>query len=117
MSERIRFRLNDIKHAIEAIYELLDGKTFEILSSDKNTRAAFERFLEIISEASRHVPDEWKAADAPQIPWRSIANIGNHIRHAYQRVELLTLWQVYEDDLASLEAAVDDMLAKHGDDH
>lgn len=115
MSERARFRLEDIKGAIHAIYELLDGETFEDVRSEKFTRAAFERFLEIISEASRHVPDEWKTADAPQIPWRNIANIGNHIRHAYQRVELITLWKTYEDDLASLEAAVDDMLAKYGD--
>ena len=113
MSERARFRLNDMKDAIEAIYELLDGKTYDALSSEKITRAAFERFLEIISEASRHVPDEWKIVDAPNIPWRNIENIGNHLRHAYQRVELIVLWKVYEDDLASLEAAVAKMLAKH----
>lgn len=65
MSERVGFRLNDIKGAICSVYELPDGKTFEDLSSERFTRAAFERYLEIISEASRHVPDHWKTADAP----------------------------------------------------
>jgi uncharacterized protein with HEPN domain len=42
--------------------------------------------LEIISEASRHIPDDLKEL-APDIPWRQIAAIGNLLRHEYQRTK------------------------------
>lgn len=112
MTERARFRLNDIKDAIVEIRTLLDDKTFASLNAERATRAAFERFLEIISEASRHIPEDWKAADAPEIPWRSIADLGNHIRHAYHKLDAEILWNVYEDSLGELEAAVDAILIK-----
>src|SRR5690606_10244933 len=63
------------------------------------TGAAFERFLEVVSEASRHVPDEWKQEFGPDIPWREIAGIGNVLRHAYRTVAMRRLWLIYEADL------------------
>jgi uncharacterized protein with HEPN domain len=47
---------------------------------------AVQRALEIISEASRHLPDDLKARH-PTMDWRGIAAIGNQLRHAYQRID------------------------------
>ena len=116
MSERIKFRLEDIKGAIDDIRDLLDGKTFAALHNERATRAAFERYLEILSEASRHVPEEWKTETAPQIPWRRIADLGNHLRHGYRKVDAETLWGIYEDDLGALEHAVEQMLQTYVSD-
>jgi len=113
MDEKVRDRLGHISAAIQDIRSLLDAKTFDDLRTDRFTRAAFERFLEIISEASRHIPDDWKAADAPDIEWRAVADLGNQIRHVYQRVDLSLLWSVYQDDLGQLEAAIDRMIERH----
>ena len=60
MTDRTYWRLTDMKGAIFEIRSLLDGKRIAVLISDRPTRAAFERFLEILSEASRHIPDDWK---------------------------------------------------------
>lgn len=46
------------------------------------------------------------------IPWQKISGLGNVLRHAYQRSNLRILWAVYTDDLGSLEAAIDIMLAE-----
>jgi Protein of unknown function DUF86 len=54
--------------------------TFEEYSSDRKTQRAVERCIEVISEASRHIPDEIKG-DRPLIPWRDVATIGNVFRH------------------------------------
>ena len=56
MGERTIYRLRDIVDAIDKIDTLLNGKTFADVQSDAFLRAAFERFLEILSEASRHIP-------------------------------------------------------------
>ncbi|QFR33372.1 DUF86 domain-containing protein [Ancylobacter sp. TS-1] len=116
MAERAIFRLQDIKTSIDNIRELLAGKSFDTMYGDAATRAAFERFLEIMSEASRHVPAEWKDEMAPHIPWKQIAGLGNHIRHAYHKLDAEALWSIYENDLDILEAAVSTMLTRYGTD-
>jgi uncharacterized protein with HEPN domain len=105
MAGRTIHRLGDIIDAIDAIYSLLEEKTFEQMVSDRIAKAAFERFLEILSEASRHIPEALRR-EAPQIPWRRIGDIGNHLRHAYHRVDAEILWTLFDDgDLAKLREA------------
>jgi uncharacterized protein with HEPN domain len=63
-----------------------------------------ERGIEIISEASRHIPDDLKKRHS-QIPWQQIAAIGNRLRHEYQRVAPDILWRIARDELGFLELA------------
>jgi uncharacterized protein with HEPN domain len=106
-------RVAHVKEAIENIRALLSEKAREDLESDIVVRAAFERFVEILSEASRRIPSDWKELYGPQIPWRDIANIGNVLRHVYENVQIDILWSVYADDLDPLELAIDAMLTAH----
>ena len=107
MTDRVRHRLADIIDAIDHIDSLLADKSFDDLESDRIAQAALERFIEIISEASRHVPDSMKNEEKG-IPWQSIADIGNHLRHAYHRIDPEIIWRVHGDGhLARLrEAAI-----------
>jgi uncharacterized protein with HEPN domain len=112
MADRVVFRLRDVIDAIDQIENLLGEKSLSDVFSDRFCRAAFERFLEILSEASRHIPAEMKD-DAPEIPWVDIANIGNHLRHAYHRVDFELLWRIHEDgQLIELRAATEQFLEK-----
>lgn len=56
MTSRAYWRVTDMQTAIQEIRKLLDGKNAQSLAREPATRAAFERFLEILSEASRHIP-------------------------------------------------------------
>ena len=71
---------------------------------------AVERGLEIISEASRNVTDEYKAL-APEIPWRQIAAIGNLLRHEYQRTDSSAIWNIVTEHLPALSNAVNRLIA------
>ena len=72
--------------------------------------AAFERFLEILSEASRHIPDALKQT-APEIPWQTVSAIGNHLRHAYDRVDAKILWDLHiKGQLSELRSVVRDFI-------
>jgi uncharacterized protein with HEPN domain len=106
-------RLSHMKDSIVHIRELLDGRSVEQVVGDRVSRAALERFLEVLSEASRYVPDEWKAAFGPAIPWWEIAAFGNILRHEYDQIDLDVLWDVYARDLGPLEAVIDAMIAAH----
>ncbi len=110
--DRALSRLEDIKDGIAQIRILAAGKTMDDLRGERAGWAAFERFLEIISEAARHLPAEWRA-EQPQIPWRQVADLGNRLRHVYRDVNPRALWAIYEDDLDPREAAIDAMLAAH----
>ena len=110
--ERALWRLEHIVDAIDKIRQGMDGVTFERFSNDFIVKAAFERFIEIISESSRHVPDEWKD-EYPDIPWRQVHDIGNILRHAYTTVQLEVLWAIYTEHLDQLELAVEDLLQRY----
>ncbi len=116
MLDRSIFRVRDIKQSIVNIRELLGGRSFDELYDDKVGRAAFERYLEILSEASRSVPEEWKIEFGASLPWRQIADLGNTLRHAYHRTDTKVLWLIYQDDLAPVEAVIDAILAAHDHD-
>jgi uncharacterized protein with HEPN domain len=90
---RVGDRLLHILDAIETIEGFCIGKTEAQYRSDRMLRDAVERNLERISEASRHVPDAFKAS-YPQIQWRGIADIGNILRHGYDHVLDARIWQV-----------------------
>lgn len=48
----------------------------------------------------------------PDVPWRQIADMGNHLRHAYHRSDPEILWNVYLHDLDALEAACTNLLGE-----
>ena len=96
MDDRVRQRLLDVIDAIEQIHGLLRDKSRTDFVTDRHMRAAFERYLEIASEASKHIPQEIRDAE-PSIPWGNVAGIGNHLRHAYHRVDPDILWNTHAD--------------------
>ncbi len=83
--------LDDILRSIAWIEQDIEGKTFAAFERDRRLRQLIERNLEIVSEASRHIPSELKAR-APKIPWREIAGIGNVLRHDYGGTDPRILW-------------------------
>lgn len=97
-------RLTDILEAIRNIRSVTRDVTLEEFEADWQKRWIVERGIEIISEASRHLPNEMKARH-PEVPWPKVAAIGNLLRHEYQRVAPAILWRVAHGELLPLEAA------------
>ena len=91
--------------ALDKIDRFLQGKNFETFTSDALTHDAVVRNLEVISEASRHLPEAMKVG-SPQIPWRNVADMGNWLRHGYDVVSDRILWETISRDLPPLRTAV-----------
>ena len=109
MPRSILLRLLDIRDAISGIHDLTAGATFDGFANNWGMQRAVERGLEIISEASRHVPADLKAL-APDIPWRQIAAIGNLLRHEYQRTDIMATWNIIEEHLPALGIAIERLI-------
>jgi uncharacterized protein with HEPN domain len=103
-------RLTDIIEAIELIRSEMAGITLDVFEPDRRKRWLVERGIEIISEASRRLPDALKARHA-NIPWPKVAGIGNVLRHDYEQVAQDVLWRVVHDELPLLEKACREELA------
>ncbi|MFI5022124.1 MAG: DUF86 domain-containing protein [Alphaproteobacteria bacterium] len=104
-----RQRLHDILDAIEAIERYAAKKDLSAYRRDVMLRDAVERNLERLSEASRHLPPSLKRL-RPETPWRDIADLGNVLRHAYDRVDERIVWDTLKKDLPSLKTAIEALI-------
>jgi len=105
--------LNDILYDIDAAHGFVAGIVYETFKDDNLRIYAVTRCLEIISEASRRLPDDLKARN-PSIPWREIAAAGNIYRHEYEAVAARTLWRTVSHDLPLLREVIADELKALG---
>lgn len=95
--------------------ETVAGGDAERFAADWKTFYAATRCLEIISEASRRLPETMKARH-PGTPWRDIADAGNGYRHGYEDVAPRRIWDTIVEALPQLEVAIRTELARRGID-
>ena len=107
--ETIRRWLNDIRHHITMAQAFVAGMNYDTFRDDLRTTYAVIRCLEIISEASRRLPDELKARH-PSIAWRNMAGAGNVYRHDYEDVAVSFVWVVLEEHLPPLRLVIEQEL-------
>jgi uncharacterized protein with HEPN domain len=101
--------LTDIRYHILLAQGFVAGVNLEIFIDDNLRLYAVTRCLEIISEASRRLPDEVKARH-PAIEWRDMAAAGNIYRHEYEDVAARRVWQTLTVSLPVLLAVVEEEL-------
>ena len=105
MARKIRPVLTEILAAIEAIEHSVAGRTLDDFQQNWLLKHGIQRGIEIISEASRHLPDELQNT-RPEIPWKQIAGIGSMLRHEYHSIADVVIWRVVTDYLPPLKDAV-----------
>ncbi len=96
---------HDIVDAIAMIEQFTSGMDLEAFRSNPMAVAAVERKLQIVSEAATRLGATAEER-IPDQPWRDIRGIGNQLRHAYERIDLETIWSAVVVDLPPLHAAV-----------
>jgi uncharacterized protein with HEPN domain len=106
-------RLCHVLDAINGINQILEGKSYDEFVADWVVRAATERLLEIISEASRRIPEEIKARETA-ISWQRVADLGNILRHAYHDTNPDSIWSIAKNDLAPLQAFAEKVMREEG---
>jgi uncharacterized protein with HEPN domain len=105
--------LKDIEHHIFLANQFVAGLDFESFRNDTRSVFAVIRCLEIVSEASRRLPDDLKARH-PSIPWRDIAGAGNVYRHEYEDVAAKLVWDTVQLALPPLQAAISQEIGRVG---
>lgn len=104
-SESAHSGLYDIRDNILFAQGFVAGLTFETFRDSRLHFYAVTRALEIVSEASRRLPDALRDKHS-HLPWRAIRDVGNFYRHQYDNVAESYVWATVHEHLPPLLAAV-----------
>jgi uncharacterized protein with HEPN domain len=110
-SERSKIRLIQIRDNIRLAQDFVGAMSYAEFLTDTRTFYAVVRCLEIISEASRRVPDNVKERH-PELPWTDMAGAGNIYRHDYEKVREALVWKTVKHRLPSLLSVVEHELMR-----
>jgi uncharacterized protein with HEPN domain len=97
--------LRDMERHISLAAHFIAGFDYDEFRDDARTVYAVTRCLEIISEASRRLPNEMKAR-YPSIAWKNMAGAGNVYRHDYEDVAAKLVWDTVQLALPPLRDVV-----------
>ncbi|MCP5373252.1 MAG: DUF86 domain-containing protein [Hyphomicrobiales bacterium] len=110
-SRRARQRLADILENMDRIGHHLGGGGRDAFLADVTRRDAVERCLERIAEAARKLGDEFDARfPAADLP--NLRRLGSVLRHDYDLIEALFLWNAVERRLPPLRRMCEALLAE-----
>ena len=74
---------------------------FTAFSGDVKTQYACIRCLEIIGEAAKKLPDNFRNKN-PEIPWKILAGMRDRLIHGYDTVDVAVLWGTVKNDIPTL---------------
>ena len=86
-----------------------ESLSFEAFVGDETLRRAFVRSLEIIGEAAKKVPDEFRAAH-PSAEWRGMARMRDRLIHDYFGVDFELVWDVVQTRIPPLRDQIASIL-------
>lgn len=98
--------LEDIRSALGRIKRYTSGMQREQFLTDEKTIDAVVRNLEIIGEAVRWLPDDFRLQHGA-VPWGQVAGLRNRIVHDYFGLDLEIIWQVLQSSLREFEQQLD----------
>ncbi len=93
--------IDDIYSSCNKILAYTKGYNFSQFKKDLKTIDAVIRNLEIIGEASKRLPVEFRKIHK-NIPWKEIAGMRNKVTHEYFGVDERILWATVREDIPVL---------------
>lgn len=105
-----RLYLYDIQEAVNKIIVFTKGYSYKKFSTDERTIDAVIRNLEVIGEASKHIPKKLKD-QYPEVDWRAMVGLRNIITHEYFGVDLKIIWKTVRERIPQLNKHIESIIA------
>lgn len=103
-----------LKHISESIKEIENYTkriSKEKFSKDIKTQDAVVRRIEIIGEAVKNLPKDFKKKH-PEISWREITGMRDMLIHEYFGIDFNIVWKTVKKDIPQLKKNILELLKK-----
>jgi len=84
--------LEDIINSLDKIFKYTKGLEYQDFISDEKTIDAVERNFEIIGEAVKNLPEDFRN-NYPNIPFKQVAGMRDKLIHDYFGVDYEIVWK------------------------
>ncbi|MEI8129463.1 MAG: DUF86 domain-containing protein [bacterium] len=95
----------DIINCIDKITKYAENMSYEKLMSNDMVLDAITRNFEIIGEAAKHIPEEFKV-QYPELPLREMVGMRNILIHDYLGIDYQFVWQTIHEDLPQVKKII-----------
>lgn len=109
MSFEPRDYLRHIQVEIDYLQEACSELKLEEFLANETMRRAAVRSLEIIGEAAKKVPDDFRVK-YPNIGWRAMSGMRDRLIHDYFGVDYELVWDVVRNRIPVLKAQISEIL-------
>ena len=111
MKKDVKILLRHILESIGRIEDFTRDVSKHKFMSLVQTQDAVIRRLEIIGEAARNIPNEFRRK-FPEVPWSEMARMRDKLIHKYFGVDLDLTWDIVKEDLPNLKEKIERILEK-----
>lgn len=101
MSKLLTEYIQHVITEIEFLYRESENITEEQFMHDEVKMRAFARSLEIIGEAVKMIPENFRSSHS-DINWKSFAGLRDKLIHHYFGVDYAIVWDVVKNELPTL---------------
>ncbi|MFZ4474775.1 MAG: DUF86 domain-containing protein [Saprospiraceae bacterium] len=103
--------LEHILDAMNAILRFTNEMQAQAFYEDDLVQSAVIRKFEVIGEAAKRIPEEFKAVN-PEIPWKQMAGFRDVLIHNYDDLNMETIWETVDAYLPSAVKQIEKILNK-----
>lgn len=103
------FFLEDIQNSLLKIFKYTNDIDFNLFVSDDMIKDAVERNFEIIGEAVKNLPEDFRN-QYPNIPFRQIAGMRDKLIHDYFGVDYEIIWKTIKDKLPQFAKDIENLI-------
>lgn len=103
-----------INDELDYVLKHTDGLSEEVFLSDETLTRAVIRSLEIIGEATKKLPDDFKSK-YPHVEWRKMAGTRDVLIHDYFGVDWEIVWDIIQNKLPDLKSNIEEILEEDFD--